>query len=184
MCVALATAACRAWSAARDASRSGALDVVGERALDRGDVVGRAALRRRPRDQRLEQAAEVEQRFEAFPVRHERPPDHLGRLLSPAHPDVGAAVAAALDVDVAGLGEPVERVANAGPVDAEQGGELALGRQSLARHVLAERDRRDEALRDLLARVSELQRRERAAGFGRVRRAMTEWDISRPFFGP
>ena len=57
----------------------GRLDVVGEGSVDRFEVVAGASLGGRTRDERLEEAPEVEQRLERLPARYERAPDHLGR---------------------------------------------------------------------------------------------------------
>ena len=135
---------------------------------DRGDVVGAVALGGRARDHGLDEAAQVEQLLEGGPVGADRALHALGRVGSPVSAHEGAAEAASADLDVAGRGEAVEGLADARAVDAEHRREVTLGRQALARHVLAERDRRDEAVGDELARVAQAQRRERRAVLGRL----------------
>ena len=135
---------------------------------DRGDVFGPVALGGRACDHRLDEAAQVEKLLEGGPVGADRALHALGRVGPPVGAHEGAAVAAAADLDVARRGEAVEGFADARAVDAEHRREVALGRQALAGHVLAERDRGDEAVGDELARVAQAERRKRARVLGRL----------------
>ena len=114
-------------------------------------------------DHRLDQAPQVEQLLEGGPVGRERALHARLRLGTPRCQHECPAVPSAPDLDVARLGQAVQRLAHACAVDRQQGGELALARQALARDVLAECDRRDESIGDVLARVAQVHRRERRA---------------------
>ena len=146
----------------------GRRDVLREGLLHRLDVLVGAAFGRRPGDEGLDEAPQVEQPFELLPARYERPSDHLGGLGTPARPDVRTAVAAALDVDVARSRESVERLADARPAHAEKSCQLSLGRQPLARDELAESDGGDQPLGDLLTRVAKPERHEAGSRFRRI----------------
>ena len=152
LCVARAIAWCSAWSASREASRSAARGVVVDRRADRGDVGVVPALGGGPRDQLLDQRAEVEDLGELGPGRNQRPADHLVGIGSPVGLDERPAAAAALGGHVPGRLQPLQRLPHAGPADLEHGGQLALGGQPLPGHELAERDRGDDPLGDPLAR--------------------------------
>jgi hypothetical protein len=118
---------------------------------DHADVVVVTALRRGPRDQLLDEPAVVQDLGQLFPRRIQRSLDHLVRAGSGPGLDEGPAAAAPPGDHVAAGVQPVQRLPHGRSAHLERRGQLALGRQPLARLELAERDRRHQPVGDPLA---------------------------------
>src|SRR5206468_1950347 len=61
-------------------------------------------------------------------------------------------------VDVPERGQPLDRLTDRRAADPQRRREIALGGQALARHELAERDRRDQPVGHVLTAAAELDR--------------------------
>jgi hypothetical protein len=132
--------------------------------------VGVPALGGRPGDLLLDELPEVEDLAQLVPG-GEGAGDHLVGLRADARLDESAAAPAPAGGDVAGRMQALQRLPDGGPADLQRGRELALGRQRLAGHELAERDRGHEPLGDPLARRPQRQRgQQRAEGVSGQRR--------------
>ena len=126
-----------------------------ERIADHGDVLIGPPLGRDAGDQGLDQLAEVEESVEAVPIGEQRAPDHLRGLRPGLGDDERAAAAAPPHLDVTEGGEAVDRLADGRAAHPEHHGHVSLGREALSRHELAERDRGDEPVGDVLGGAPE-----------------------------
>ena len=144
---------------------------IGLKRLGHGGDVGVVAPRRRGAgDHRLDQRTRIEDVLELGPVGDDLAAHMLGRRRAPVGAHEIAAIAAAPHLEIAGVGQLLQRLADRGARDAEHRREFALGRQLLAGDIEAERHRSDQPVDDVVGDVTRNDRRAPMVGSGRLRR--------------
>ena len=117
----------------------------------------------------LDQRAEVEQHLEFGPRRQQRPPYRVLGSGPIEGQHIGTAGAPAEDLDQPKALQPLQRLADRRPAGAKHLRQLALDGQSLTLDELAEGDRRDQSIGDLLRRVAPVERADPSTELGQCR---------------
>ncbi len=141
----------------------GGARIISQCAADLSDVLLVSPCGRRPGDQLLDQAPEIEDLGQLSPGRHQRSRNHAVGVRALAGQHKGAAAAASFGRDITRRLQSLQGLTDCRPADLEQAREFTFGGQTLIRHEFPKRDRGPDPLGDPFSRRAYGHRREQRA---------------------